>query len=37
MLVGPNMLNNLFPHQPRVPQEGFAESLVDAVLRGAAA
>ncbi|MCO8269470.1 TetR/AcrR family transcriptional regulator [Actinoplanes sp. TRM 88003] len=37
MLVGPNMLNNLFPNQPRVPREGFAESLVDAVLRGAAA
>jgi AcrR family transcriptional regulator len=37
MLTGPNMLNNLFPHQPRVPKEGFAEALVDAVLRGAAA
>ncbi len=37
MLVGPNMLNGLFPERPRVPQEGFAEALVDAVLRGAAA
>jgi AcrR family transcriptional regulator len=37
MLVGPNMLNGLFPEKPRVPREGFAEALVDAVLRGAAA
>jgi AcrR family transcriptional regulator len=37
MLTGPNMLNNLFQPQPRVPKEGFAESLVDAILRGAAA
>ena len=37
MLVGPNMLNGLFPQKPRVPQAGFAEALVDAVLRGAAA
>ncbi|MCM4080221.1 TetR/AcrR family transcriptional regulator [Paractinoplanes hotanensis] len=36
MLVGPNMLNGLFAQQPRVPREGFAEALVDAVLRGAA-
>ncbi|WP_250009697.1 TetR/AcrR family transcriptional regulator [Actinoplanes sp. M2I2] len=37
MLVGPNMLNGLFQHSPRVPREGFAEALVDAILRGAAA
>jgi hypothetical protein len=31
------MVQNMLQWNPRVPDEGFAESLVDAVLRGAAA
>jgi AcrR family transcriptional regulator len=37
MLSGPSMVQNMLQWNPRVPDEGFAESLVDAVLRGAAA
>ncbi|MGX6600663.1 TetR/AcrR family transcriptional regulator [Micromonosporaceae bacterium Da 78-11] len=37
MLSGPSMVQNMLNWNPRVPEEGFAESLVDAVLRGAAA
>jgi len=37
MLTGPSMLHGLFQWAPRVPDEGFVEALVDAVLRGAAA
>jgi AcrR family transcriptional regulator len=37
MLSGPSMLQNMLQWNPRVPEEGFPEALVDAVLRGAAA
>jgi AcrR family transcriptional regulator len=37
MLSGPSMIQNMLDWNPRVPAEGFAEALVDAVLRGAAA
>jgi AcrR family transcriptional regulator len=37
MLSGPSMMQNMLKWNPHVPDEGFAESLVDAVLRGAAA
>jgi len=37
MLAGPPMIQNMLRWNPRVPDEGFAEALVDAVLRGAAA
>ena len=37
MLSGPSMVQNMLNWNPRVPEEGFAESLVDALLRGAAA
>jgi len=37
MLSGPSMIQNMLHWNPRVPEEGFAEALVDAVLRGAAA
>ena len=37
MLNGPSMMQNMFQWNPLVPPEGFAESLVDAFLRGAAA
>ncbi len=37
MLTGPSMMHGLFRWDPRVPDEGFVEALVDAVLRGAAA
>jgi AcrR family transcriptional regulator len=37
MLSGPSMVQNMLNWNPRVPEQGFAESLVDAVLRGAAA
>jgi AcrR family transcriptional regulator len=37
MLSGPALAQNMMRWNPRVPDEGFAESLVDAVLRGAAA
>ena len=36
MLNGPSMMQNMFQWNPAVPPEGFAESLVDAFLRGAA-
>ena len=36
MLSGPALAQNVFRWNPRVPDEGFAEALVDAVLRGAA-
>jgi hypothetical protein len=37
MISGPSMLQNMLNWNPAVVDEGFAESLVDAVLRGAAA
>jgi AcrR family transcriptional regulator len=37
MISGPSMVQNMFAWNPRVPDEGFAESLIDAVLRGARA
>jgi len=37
MLSGPSMVQTMLSWNPRVPEEGFAEALVDAVLRGAAA
>ncbi|WP_307872701.1 TetR/AcrR family transcriptional regulator [Paractinoplanes ovalisporus] len=37
MLSGPSMMHGLFKWEPRVPDEGFVEKLVDGVLRGAAA
>ena len=37
LLSGPSLAQNVFRWNPRVPAEGFAEALVDAVLRGAAA
>ncbi|MEV6300082.1 TetR/AcrR family transcriptional regulator [Actinoplanes sp. NPDC051861] len=37
MLNGPSMMRSVLPWSPGVPLEGFAEKLVDAVLRGAAA
>lgn len=37
MLTGPSMVQGLFRWDPRTPADGFAEALVDAVLRGAAA
>jgi AcrR family transcriptional regulator len=37
MLSGPAMVQNMLKWNPLVPEEGFAEALVDAVLRGAAA
>jgi AcrR family transcriptional regulator len=37
MLSGPSIAQNMLKWNPRVPDEGFAEKLVDAVLRGAAA
>jgi AcrR family transcriptional regulator len=37
MLSGPSMVQSMFGWNPRVPEEGFVEALVDAVLRGAAA
>jgi AcrR family transcriptional regulator len=36
MISGPSMLQNMFRLNPAVPEDGFAESLIDAVLRGAA-
>jgi AcrR family transcriptional regulator len=35
MLSGPALAQNMLQWNPHVPDEGFAESLVDAVLRGA--
>jgi AcrR family transcriptional regulator len=37
MLSGPTITQNMLNWNPRVPDEGYAEALVDAVLRGAAA
>ncbi|MBG0562750.1 TetR/AcrR family transcriptional regulator [Actinoplanes aureus] len=37
MLSAPSMVQAMLPWSPRVPDEGFAEKLVDALLRGAAA
>ncbi|MET7401690.1 TetR/AcrR family transcriptional regulator [Dactylosporangium sp. NPDC005572] len=37
MLSGPNLAQNMLNWNPNVPSEGFAEKLVDAVLRGIAA
>ena len=37
MINGPSMMQNMFQYNPAVPPEGFAEALVDAFLRGAAA
>ena len=37
MLSGPALAQNMLKWNPHVPDEGFAEALVDAVLRGAAA
>ena len=37
MLSGPAIAQNMLKWSPHVPDEGFAEALVDAVLRGAAA
>lgn len=36
MLSGPALAQNVFRWSPHVPDEGFAEALVDAILRGAA-
>ncbi|MFC7528291.1 TetR/AcrR family transcriptional regulator [Actinoplanes sp. GCM10030250] len=36
MLNGPSMVRSMMPWSPPVPVEGFAEKLVDAVLRGMA-
>jgi hypothetical protein len=36
MISGPSMMQNMLQWNPRVPDEGFAEHLVDAILRGAA-
>jgi AcrR family transcriptional regulator len=37
MVSGPSLAQNMLHWNPHVPDEGFAEALVDAVLRGAAA
>ncbi|WP_342353723.1 TetR/AcrR family transcriptional regulator [Couchioplanes caeruleus] len=37
MLVGPTIAQNMLNWNPAIPIEGYAEALVDAVLRGAAA
>jgi len=37
MLSGPALAQNMLKWSPHVPDEGFAEAIVDAVLRGAAA
>jgi hypothetical protein len=37
MISGPNLAQNMLNWNPRVPMENFAENLVDAILRGAAA
>jgi hypothetical protein len=37
MLAGPAVAQNVMGWNPRVSDDGFAEALVDAVLRGAAA
>jgi AcrR family transcriptional regulator len=37
MLSGPSMVQSMLRWNPRVPEEGFAEALVDALLSGAAA
>jgi AcrR family transcriptional regulator len=37
MLSGPSMVQSMFGWAPKVPEETFVESLVDAFLRGAAA
>ncbi|MFC3381785.1 TetR/AcrR family transcriptional regulator [Couchioplanes azureus] len=37
MLVGPTIAQNMLHWNPAIPVEGYAEALVDAVLRGAAA
>ncbi len=37
MINGPSMMQNMLQWNPAVPPEGFAEALVDAFLRGAAA
>jgi AcrR family transcriptional regulator len=37
MISGPSMLQNMVNWNPAVVEDGFAESLIDAVLRGAAA
>jgi hypothetical protein len=37
MISGPSMMQNMLRWNPAVKEEGFAESLVDGVLRGAAA
>lgn len=36
MLSGPSLAQNMLQWNPNVPDDGFAEALVDAVLRGAA-
>jgi hypothetical protein len=37
LLSAPALAQKMLRWNPRVPDEGFAEALVDAVLRGAAA
>jgi AcrR family transcriptional regulator len=37
LLSGPSMVQNMLQYNPRVPEQGFPEALVDAVLRGARA
>ncbi|MFC3742676.1 TetR/AcrR family transcriptional regulator [Paractinoplanes deccanensis] len=37
MMTAPSMVHGMLRWAPKVPEEGFAESLVDAFLRGAAA
>jgi hypothetical protein len=37
MLSGPTVAQNMLKWSPHVPDEGFAEALVEAILRGAAA
>jgi hypothetical protein len=37
MISGPSVAQNMLNFNPKVPEQGFPEALVDAVLRGAAA
>jgi hypothetical protein len=37
MISGPSMMQNMLHWNPAVAEEGFAESLIDSILRGAAA
>jgi AcrR family transcriptional regulator len=37
MIQGPSMMQNMLNWNPSIPEEGFSETLIDAILRGAAA